>query len=62
MSKFNHAFTLGFEVVSKAKDGSDITPKQFARAIRARVKDLLANNEMWEAVGAPYDTFQYGGE
>lgn len=55
---YNHAFTVAFEVISDDEDGKDITPQQFADAIRKRVDSLLANgSEMLEAVGAPYDTY-----
>lgn len=56
---YNHAFTIAFSVPgSKCPDGEDVTAEQMAAALQLRIKDLMANNEMLEAVGAPFDTFE----
>lgn len=58
MTRYNHAFSLAFEVISSKEDGSDVTQEQLALAIRKRVSNLIDNNEMLEAVGPPFDTFE----
>lgn len=56
---YNHAFTIAFTVAgSKSEDGEDVTAEQMAAALQQRIKDLMANNEMLEAVGAPFDTYE----
>ena len=56
---YNHAFTIAFSVPgSKCPDGEDVTAEQMAAALQLRIKDLMANDEMLEAVGAPFDTFK----
>jgi hypothetical protein len=56
---YNHAFTLAFSV-SKSSDptGANITAEQLAESLRTRIADLLANGEMLEAVGLPFDTYE----
>lgn len=61
--KYNHAFTLGFSVVSEHPEAEDITPEQFAAAIHQRVAECLIRDqnghcEMLEAVLPPYDTYK----
>lgn len=59
VATYNHAFTIAFSVPgSKCPDGEDVTAEQMAAALQLRIKDLMANNEMLEAVGAPYDTYK----
>ncbi len=54
---YNHAFTIAFEVPgSTTTDGEDVTPEQMVAALLKRIADLMANGEMLEAVGAPFDT------
>jgi len=57
MPRYNHAFTIAFEVLSEKEDGSDVTNEMFAGALRRRIADLNRNDEWGEAVGAPFDTF-----
>lgn len=55
---YNHAFTLAFSVSgSNDPEGLDITAEQFYTAIIKRAKSLLANDEMLEAIGAPFDSY-----
>lgn len=56
---YNHAFTIAFAVKgSHSEDGEDVTAEQMEAALLKRIKDLMANNEMLEAVGGPFDTFK----
>lgn len=58
---YNHAFTIAFEVPgSKAQDGADVTAEQMVEALRKRIANLMANGEMLEAVGGPFDTYREG--
>lgn len=55
---YNHAFTLAFSVSgSTDAEGLDITAEQFYAAIIKRAQALLANDEMLEAIGAPFDSY-----
>ena len=58
MTTYNHAFDIAFQVpASTSATGEDITPEQIAEAIITRVKALLSSGEMFEAVGAPFDSY-----
>lgn len=58
MPKYSHAFTIAFEVETKSKDHTKITEKEFAKALRARIRDIEAGKEDTFAAccGAPFDT------
>lgn len=61
MKKYNHAYTLAFSVSNSTHpEGEDLTQEQLAIAILKRVTDLIGNNEMVEAVGLPFDTYEEG--
>lgn len=56
---YNHAFTLAFQLGgSLTEDGEDVSAEQMRDALRARINALMDNDEMLEAVGAPFDTFE----
>jgi len=55
--KYNHMFDIAFAISSTREDGSDVTPEQMGEAIIARVKLLLAEGEMLEAVSL-VDTYE----
>ncbi len=56
---YNHAFTIAFSVAgSMSEDGEDVTAEQMVAALQMRIKDLMANNELLEAVGGPFDSFK----
>ena len=58
MTRYNHMFTVAFEVESDTEDGSDITNDQFHQALSKRSQDITQNNQWGEAVGAPDDTYE----
>jgi hypothetical protein len=63
MKTYNHAYTLAFSVSNSTHpEGEDVTQTQLAIAILRRVADLVNNNEMVEAVGLPFDTYEEGEE
>jgi len=55
---YNHAFVIAFEVPhSTDKEGEDVTAQQMYDALIKRANDLMANDEMLEAVGGPTDSY-----
>tara|TARA_R110000787_G_scaffold83932_1_gene180203 strand:- start:2958 stop:3158 length:201 start_codon:yes stop_codon:yes gene_type:complete len=58
--KYNHAFTVAFSIETDCTcEGDDYpTDDVFAEAIRIRIVDLIANKEMQEAIGAPFDSYE----
>ncbi|MCP3024978.1 hypothetical protein [Cupriavidus basilensis] len=56
--RYNHMFTIAFEVISSTPDGEDVTPQQIADAINQRVARALQAGELLEAVGGPDDTYE----
>lgn len=57
MKTYNHAFTIGFTIASKHPEGDDITPQQFRLGILARLA-AVTDDELIEAVGCPFDTYE----
>lgn len=55
--KYNHACSIAFSVVTAHPEGEDITQEKLVIAILSRLADLVKNNELLEAVGAPFDTY-----
>jgi len=54
MPKFNHMFTIAFEVKSD-HNGPDVTGKELKKALQKRL-DNLSETEMAEACGLPDET------
>lgn len=44
MPKFNHAYTLSFEVISNHEEGEDLTGLELRKALLARLEDLSDND------------------
>lgn len=60
--RFNHAFTLSFEVSgSLSDDGDDVTGAKLREAILARL-NKLSDEELVDACEAPYDTYEEGDD
>jgi hypothetical protein len=57
MKMYNHAYSIAFSVVSKHPEGDDITPQQFRHAILKSLAALV-DDELMEALGAPFDTYE----
>lgn len=53
---YDHAFDIAFSLRSHAPDASDVTASQLRRAIGIRLA-RLSDDELLEAVGAPWDTY-----
>lgn len=53
--RFNHAYTIAFEVLSDDENGEDVSAAKLRRALRKRLRELN-DKEMIEACGAPFDT------
>jgi hypothetical protein len=59
MKTYNHAYSIAFSVSNSTHpEGEDLTQEQLVSAILKRVADLIDNNEMREAVGLPFDTYE----
>ena len=57
MTKYNHAFDIAFEVISNRVDGIDVTADMLRAALEKRIK-LLVGDEIIEACGHPFDTYE----
>ncbi len=56
--KYNHAFTIAFELETNNK-GENVTKDELLAALRKRIVDLENNgDEIIEACGAPFDTYE----
>ncbi|WP_036281377.1 hypothetical protein [Methylocystis sp. ATCC 49242] len=55
-TKYDHALTIAFTVISNHPTGDDLTPEMLRAALERRMKELNTHKEWLEAVGAPYDT------
>ena len=59
MKTYDHAFTLAFSMGgSTDPDGHDVTAEQMKAALIARIDGLVENDEMLEAAGAPFETYE----
>lgn len=38
--RYNHAFSIAFEVLSNREDAKDVTPSRLRRALRKRLREL----------------------
>ena len=54
--RYNHAYTIAFEVVSRHPEGGDVTAEMMRTAIRWRLG--LGDAQLLGAVGAPFDTHE----
>ena len=62
MPKWNHAFDIGFEVITK-NDGDKVTGKELLEGLKRRLKNmetdyLKGGDEIIEACGLPFDSFE----
>lgn len=60
MPRYNHAFTIAFEVKSNHPNGDDITSDMFKNALIKRAKEISETGvEHWfECTGSPFDSFE----
>ena len=56
-TRYDHAFTIAFSLVSSNPSGRDVTPAELRAAILTRLA-TLSDDELIEAVGAPYDSYE----
>ena len=54
---FNHACTIAFTILSEHPEGEDFPPAMIRAAIQRRM-DMIPDDELIEAVGAPFDTYE----
>ena len=57
MKKYNHAFTVAFTVVT-TNEADKVTEKELLAGLTRRLADLIEHDEIIEAVGMPYDTYE----
>ena len=57
MGRYNHAYSLGFEVISSEEEAQDVTSEILEKALYSRIKKLVENKELLEACDCPFDTF-----
>ena len=57
IARYDHAFTIAFSLESSHPSGDDVTAAQLRAAILTRLA-ALADDELHEAVGAPYDSYE----
>lgn len=55
--RFNHAFTIAFTIEHESPDGDGIRPQLIRNAILARLA-TTTDDELYEAIGAPIDTYR----
>lgn len=56
MAKYNHAFSFGFELVNEDPEGNT-TGAELRYALLKRLNSL-PDDELVEACGAPFDTYE----
>ena len=57
--KFNHAFSVGFSVISEHENDEEVTEKELLSGLLRRIADLIDNEgEIFEACGAAFDSFE----
>lgn len=59
--RYDHAYTIGFSLISNHPEGEDVTPQMLREAICIRLKDIY-DSEILEACGAPFDSFPVENE
>lgn len=57
MKKYNHAFTIAFEVLSD-NEGEDVTADELKEGLANRLRSLKHGDEILEACDLPYDTYE----
>ena len=56
MTRYNHAMTLAFMVITEKEDGEDLTYQQLKESVLQRLSDLDPE-DFKEAVLPPFDTY-----
>lgn len=57
MSQYNHAFDIAFSLVSGCPTGESVTGSQLREALNKRLLSLT-DEDLVEAVGMPFDTYE----
>jgi hypothetical protein len=56
-ARYDHAFTIAFSLVTAQPDGRDATAAELRAALLKRLA-ALSDDDLLEAVGAPYDSYE----
>lgn len=59
--QYNHAYTIAFSVVDEDPTGENVTAQSLRKALLARVASL-SDDELIEAAGLPFDTYEETGD
>lgn len=55
---YNHAYSLGFQVISRKEDGSDVNAEMLLSALLRRIHSIHASGEIVDACDAPWDVHE----
>jgi hypothetical protein len=55
---FNSVFEIAFSLDHHKWDGSDLTGVDFRVAVRSRLTELLTDDDWWNALEGPFDTYE----
>lgn len=58
-TRYNHAFDIAFELISDDPNGDDVTPEMVYAALERRIQNLKKEGTALEAIGAPFDTYEF---
>ena len=56
MTRYSHAYTIAFEIISNKEDASDVTALDLLQSLYERGQECVRQGEMHEACGDPFDT------
>jgi len=57
MKRYNHAYTIAFEVITE-HDSKNVTKEELIVGLLRRVANVIENDEILDATDAPYDSFE----
>ncbi len=61
MPRYNHAYTIAFEVISNSEDAGDVTEKMLVDGIFRKLHQIFSpqwGDTMLDACDHPYDTYE----
>jgi len=59
MKAFKHAFTIAFSYDSLDPGATELNESAIRDQVTIKVHELFRNDELLEAVGAPFDTYEF---
>ena len=55
---YNHAYSLGFQVISRKENGSDVNAEMLLSALLRRIHSIHASGEIVDACDSPWDVHE----